>query len=173
MIVRISEEHGGVLNRKKVELQKKLVELAELVEKTTKPMVLTKTVEKEVPCQICANKKSNKHHLTATMVKELRVLRELYELNPTDFWHTSDVQLKFDRVIGGEFSKLRHFGLTVKKEKTDNPKDHHQGYYMLTQKGIDFLNGTGSAPSYILTKDGQKSGESSSTVTINEEKFKI
>lgn len=78
-------------------------------------------------------------------------LIELYRLSRTrrGFYHIS--KLKPPKSGGGDFSKLRYWGLVEPEPKNDDPEKRSSGNWRITQKGIDFVEERITIPKFCYT----------------------
>ena len=89
------------------------------------------------------------------------------------WYHISDL-IKYNtllatRLNGGEFARMRYFGLIEEMEK--DPKETSKrtsGYWRITQKGVDFVNNIITVPKYVFIFDNRVQGLSDEKTNIIE-----
>lgn len=72
----------------------------------------------------------------------------IHKSGKREFFHVEDYLKEIDcpSSIRGDFAKLRFFGLIESIDLTRKDGSDRSGYYKITQKGIDFVNGTIQVP---------------------------
>ena len=66
-------------------------------------------------------------------------LIELYKLGG-GYHHMNEINKKITETAGGDFAKLRFWGLIIEKPK-DNEEKRTSGYWAITEKGKQFVRG--------------------------------
>jgi len=56
---------------------------------------------------------------------------------------------------GGDFAKLRYWGLVVEKPNPNDPSKRTSGYWCITLKGIQFVEGNINLPTHCNIYNGQ------------------
>jgi hypothetical protein len=95
-----------------------------------------------------------------------RQLIEIWNLGIDDYVHARDLIL--DGLSGVcDLGKAKYFGLVAQKENTDDGLKAN-GYWKLTQKGIDFIKNGARIPEYVLVFDDRVIGVAQTDVDIND-----
>lgn len=81
-------------------------------------------------------------------------------------WVHVNTQLR--QVSGGYFSLAKWWGLIVQKKKDGDESKRVSGYWALTRKGIDFVEGKLAVPSYVEMYNGEVLGFSEYNMTISD-----
>ena len=71
-----------------------------------------------------------------TIAEQLIALYRLNQVKP-GFYHIGKIKVP-DKPIGGDFAKMRYWGL-IEGEKNDDPEKRSSGNWRITQRGIDFV----------------------------------
>ena len=100
---------------------------------------------KGYPCECCDQLvKEYNRPMYKTQLKSLVRLYALDKVEPGQFQHITKLNTASS---GGDFAKLRYWGLIVPKSN-DDPKKKHSGLWMITRKGIHFASGRRKVPKY-------------------------
>jgi len=112
----------------------------------------------------CCNRlvKMYKRKPSSTAAMGLIALYRLTTTGKGAWFHISAIQGKSG---GGDFAKLRYFGLIEEAENTDGLK-RTSGYWRITPKGRQFVKGWAKVPCYVQVYNGRVYGESEETITI-------
>ena len=89
-------------------------------------------------------------YLTDTMAGALKGLYQWDLEHPRDFAYTPDLLMGTRTIHGGDAAKLRHWGLTEPRggERTDGSK--RTGFWRITAKGIEFVEGRIQVPAFYI-----------------------
>lgn len=110
-------------------------------------------------CPCCGQLvKKYSRKLTSSMSRGLISLYKQREAMPV---HIS----KIDSVNGGEFAQLKRWGLIDDVENSDTTK-RVSGLWRITQKGVDFVEGSIDVPMYCETYNGTTLGFSDEVTDI-------
>lgn len=124
---------------------------------------MRKNLDDGVICP-CCNRLVRMYKRKISSVSAVCLIR-LYKMsNKSDnhWFHISDIQGKSG---GGDFAKLRYFGL-VEEASNENPSKRTSGFWRITNKGRRFVKGWLSVPCYVKVYNGKVYGEGSETITI-------
>ena len=120
--------------------------------------------EEGIDCPCCGQLvKKYPRKLTTSMAVGLISLYRLSGFSTSTPIHIK----KVDMVNGGEFAQLRRWGLISEVRNDDNHK-RTSGLWLITQKGVDFVNQRLEVPMYCDTYDGKTLGFSEETTTIKQ-----
>ncbi len=101
------------------------------------------------------------------MVKPIKLLVSLYKMN-RGYHHVYDMSGEKVTTGLGDFAKIKYWGLIEEKPNTDEKK-RTSGYWKITQKGVDFIEGKISVPKYVLIYNAKKYGvDDEKTITITD-----
>lgn len=122
--------------------------------------------EKGVNCPCCSQfvKKWRQPLHAGQAVWLINLVRE-YELTPE--WMDVKILATKTGMRGGDYAKLRYWGLVESQEKTDESK-RASGRWRPTSKGITFAHGNTVLPKAVYTYDRKVLGFSDDQVTIQE-----
>ena len=104
-------------------------------------------------CPCCAqNVKLYERQIYKTVAEQLIALYRLNQAKP-GFYHVSKIKEydKSNNPIGGDFAKLRYWGLIFAEPKNDNPEKRSSGKWHITEKGIDFVEQRITIPKFCFT----------------------
>ena len=72
-----------------------------------------------------------------------------------------------DSARGGDFAKMKYWGLIRERTKDENDKKKRtSGYWTITKKGILFVTGKTQIPKYVLVYEGEMLKESEELINI-------
>jgi len=120
-------------------------------------------------CPCCGQLvKLYKRKITAMAVYELICL---YKKSPTDshyyqYFHRGEFMPNVNH-SGGDWARLKHWGLIEALENT-NPEKKCSGYWCITHKGRDFVEGRIKLPKYIKVYNNKAQITDSELVTVQE-----
>jgi hypothetical protein len=121
-------------------------------------------VAKGVKCPCCGQfVKLYKRRIVSSAALGLIKLVRMWQTNP-DWYHVIDLDVTSS---GGEFARLRRFGLIVQKQNTDKTKTN-SGYWKPTEKGINFVFKKIKVPKYFLMFNGTGFGFSEEEIDIQQ-----
>lgn len=100
-------------------------------------------------------------YMAVNLIKLLKKHRELPNFKG-EWVHITQLNLN-----GGDFAKLRYWGLIREQENTLIEKKN-AGFWKITPKGLDFLNDRVRVPAYVYLKNNEVQSFSESTVNIHE-----
>lgn len=117
----------------------------------------------EAICPCCKRfAKVYKRKLSLTTVRQLVIAYRKYG---HQWFHIKEIAMK-DVVGMGDFGKLKHWGMVVKKENTD-PKKKSSGIWAVTTKGAQFVKNQISIPEYVHIYNGASFRFSGEEITID------
>lgn len=105
-----------------------------------------------------------KRKLNSDMARSLILIVDEYLHEPHD---TSWVDIQEIDVRGGDYAKLRHWGLLESRPNDDDTK-RTSGLWRPTELGIDFAQGRARMPSHVYIYNNKVDGFTDSTITIRE-----
>jgi hypothetical protein len=104
--------------------------------------------EEGVECPCCKqNVKIYWRNIFASMVNALIKLLQNNGKNEFVHWQIYSSG-------SGDFAKLRYWGL-IEEEKTTRPDGGSAGFWKITNKGVNFLEGNVSIPKYAVVYNGE------------------
>lgn len=112
---------------------------------------LKDNIKKGTKCPCCSqNVKLYRRPITSTSA---RALLEVYRHNRYDYFHVGRYLLSIPNLLsstgGGDFAKLRYWGLVEMKEELAPNGTNRNGEFRVTQKGRDFVEGKIVVEKYI------------------------
>jgi hypothetical protein len=132
---------------------------------------ITNHRHKGVDCPTCGQYvKLYKRPLNSTMAASLISVWRHAKL---DFIHVNDYlitvpSLKKKTLGGGDFAKLRHWGLIAPKVEMREDGCKHNGHFRVTQKGEDFIKGKLMVSSHIFIFNNKFEGYNPEGITIQQ-----
>jgi len=101
--------------------------------------------KKKMQCPCCGKSVSphRKRALNDKMAEFLVLLVRRFRATKGQWVHTDTIDSR-----GGDYAKLRHWGL-IENKPNDDPSKSSSGFWRPTQKGIDFVDRKISVPSHI------------------------
>jgi len=135
-------------------------------------LLLEQNLEAGTDCPCCGRwAKMYKRQVYGTLVDVMFSLHKMMEKNPQQpFFHLDEF---IHSTTGVSFTLTLHWGLT--ERSTDVPEGKQtSGYWRLTPKGIQFLQGAISIPKYVRLYNNEVLGFEGAQVTVQDvlgEKF--
>lgn len=125
-------------------------------------------------CPHCdANHRAYKRRLNVSMAATL-ILMSKKPVN--EFFHVEEYlhKIRAPKSFRADFHKLRFWGLIHPQVFYRADGSSRNGYYCITQAGVDFVKGALSVPEYLILLDNEVISSSPHAIKINEalkEKF--
>ena len=130
--------------------------------------VLRENWEKGVECPCCTQLvKLYSRKLYSVMAVMLIKLYKYDKQHPSEYVHVSELMWK-GQTANYDFSKLRYWGLIAEKTKDADANKRTSGYWAITDKGRDFVEGRRSISKYVQLFDSKKFGYTGEQVTIKD-----
>lgn len=127
--------------------------------------------EQGVDCPCCGQHvQLYDYKLFATSARALILLYRLTKERPDEYFHISEyAEADRGKSRAPHFAELRFWGLISKQSNTD-PAKKSSGYWKITTKGKEFVDGTITVPSRILVYNNRFKGfsDKSTDIDINE-----
>ena len=122
-----------------------------------------------VDCPCCGQLvKLYNRKLYSKMALQLIALYRLDRKHPNQYFHITDIGVQTSVIGGGDFAKLKYWGLIVELEKDDaDDTKRTSGHWAITQKGRDFVIGKITVPSHVKVFDGRTFGFGEKHITIH------
>lgn len=105
--------------------------------------------------------------INKSMIFCLIVIYRALEDRPEKYLHVEDHFVDLGIKIKGVHGKLKYWGILEQKPNKDTKKKA-SGYWKLTQKGIDFVQGRISVPKYVYLFDDRALRFSKEEVTFKD-----
>lgn len=124
--------------------------------------------EKGVSCPCCGQmvklyRRSLHHSMAVCLIR----LFKLTIQKGQNYYHVNEYGA--DGTRGGDFAKLRYWGLIAEKEKGANDVTKRtSGFWAITKKGNDFVRGLIKISQYIAIFDDKKVDEYGAEISIRE-----
>lgn len=120
--------------------------------------------ETGLACPCCGQLvKKYPRKLTTSMAVGLISLYQLAGFSTSIPIHIKRIKM----VNGGEFAQLRRWGL-IREVKNDDNHKRTSGLWLITQRGVEFVNDKIAVPMYCDTYNGKTLGFSEETTTIKQ-----
>lgn len=142
---------------------------------------LDQNIREGVNCPCCGQfVKLYRRPINSSMAWTLVLIYRYYKDRLLDEWLHVETYMKGlpgipASLVGGDFSKLRYWGILEAKydtpETLDDPDTRRAGYYRITQKGIDFVLGKITVPRHVYLFNREVHGFSPELISI-EDAFK-
>lgn len=112
---------------------------------------LQKNIEHGVICPCCSQYvKIYERSITSSMAQALILIYKYFRAHQTEKWlHVQDYLKKLDipaPVMSGDVSKLKFWGILLPQDGTRDDGSKRIGFYSITQKGREFVEGRITVP---------------------------
>lgn len=133
-------------------------------------------LDEGVVCPCCGQLARRYRRALDGMMAEGLVRLVIKFLQTKDWVHVHDIPLgdRDVRAMGGHFALLRHWGLTIAKERDESTRGRTSGYWKPTAHGIDFALSRRAEPAAVFIYNNTVYGKDSRKILIRDsldEKF--
>lgn len=124
-------------------------------------------------CPTCAQyaKIYDHRNLTGAMAYALILIARYKRQEGDDFCHVENYLKSLPGIpasIRGDFSKLRHWGLIESKKGLRDDGSPRNGYYRITDKGLEFVRGEIMVQKYLVLYNKELLGTKGDWITIQD-----
>lgn len=95
-------------------------------------------------------------------------LIKAYKMSGNEWFHVNDLLDQKVAMAQLEVPRLKYWGLVEHREQNDNPNTKTSGFWRVTDKGRDFIEGTISVEKHVYVYNGRDRGFSDERITIKE-----